>query len=136
MRRTTAALLLALALASSAQADDQQLVQGVIGSQIDSFRSGEHGQAFGHAAASIQLMFRNQENFARMVQQGYAPIYGAQNYRFGRSKAGEGGTLYQEVLLTGPNGKSWVALYTMARDKDGVWKIAGVRLVPGNEVAT
>ena len=136
MRRTIAAILLGLAFAVPAIADDSEAVQGVIGSQIDSFRTGEHAEAFSHAAAGIQLMFRNQQNFVQMVQKGYAPIYGAQDYRFGRSKAGPDGTMFQEVLLTGPKGRSWVALYTMKRDEDGVWKIAGVRLVPGNEVAT
>ena len=137
MRRTLIAFSLGIGMAvSPAFADATGDVQGVISSQIDSFRAKDHGQAFSHAAPGIRLMFRNEANFARMVEQGYKPIYGAQSYRFGRTRMEGADTIYQEVMLTGPNGKSWVALYTMALGNDGVWKIAGVRLVPGTERTT
>lgn len=135
MRKHLLALLVAVTLpvAAWAQADG---VQDVIGAQIEAFRAKEHAEAFSHAAPQIQLMFRNQERFASMVQRGYAPIYGAQSWRFGRSKPDGKDTMYQEVMLTGPDGRSWVALYTMRRSKDGTWKIAGVRLVPSQEQTT
>lgn len=136
MKRTFAFALAGLLVATtSGIADDAQDVRGVIGGQIESFKAGRHEEAFGYAAAPIRTMFRNKETFVRMVQQGYRPIYGAKSYRFGRSR-GEAGTMFQEVMITGPAGGSWVALYTLRRNADGEWKIAGVRLVKGNEIAT
>lgn len=135
MRRLLLAAALAFAGLGPVIADEIATAQSVIGGQIDSFRAKRHGEAFSYAAPGLQLMFRNEANFIRMVKKGYMPIYGAQDYRFGRSRE-RGGTLYQEVMLTGPNGRSWVALYTLSRDKDGNWKISGVKLVPGNEQTT
>ena len=135
MRRLLSAAVFTLLATLPLQANEAGLAQAVIGGQIDSFKAQRHGEAFSNAAPGIRLMFRNETNFIRMVKKGYMPIYGARDYRFGRTRV-DGATLYQEVLLTGPNGRSWVALYTMARAKDGSWKIAGVRLVPGNEQST
>jgi len=41
----------------------------------------------------------------------------------------------QEVVLIGPNGQEWLALYAMEQQPDGSWKIAGVRLVRQEGVA-
>ncbi len=77
--------------------------QSVIDSQIKAFRAGENVEAFSYAAPNLQAMFRNHQNFIAMVKQGYGAIYGAQSWTFGRSKI-EDGTLYQEMLITGPKG--------------------------------
>ena len=135
MRRLLLTAALVAAVSPAATADETGSAQAVIGGQIDSFKAERHGEAFSYATPGLRMMFRNEANFIRMVKKGYMPIYGARDYRFGRTRV-DGATLYQEVLLTGPNGRSWVALYTMARAKDGSWKIAGVRLVPGNEQST
>ena len=137
MRLATLAVCALLASGHTvASADESSALQDVIGSQISSFRAKDHAAAFSHAAPNIQLMFRNKEAFARMVRSGYMPIYGAQSFRFGRTKMQGNATAFQEVLLTGPRGRAWKALYTLVRGKDGVWKIAGVRLLPGNEQTT
>ena len=125
-------LLWSIAPLAQAQSTD---AQGVIDAQIKAFRSGSHEQAFSHAAPTLRRMFGGTDNFIAMVKRGYMPIYGARNWRFGRTKE-QGGRTFQEVLLTGPDGRSWVALYTMIQGSDGVWKIAGVRIVPGNDLAT
>ena len=36
------------------------------------------------------------------------------------------------MFLVGPDGKSWVALYTLQRQPDGTWKIDGCVLLPDN----
>lgn len=118
-----------------AQAQEAPGAQTVIERQIKAFRQGAHEQAFSYATPALQRMFRNPDNFIGMVKRGYMPIYGARDWRFGRNKA-QGGRLLQEVMLTGPNGRSWVALYTMVQGSDGEWRIAGVRIVPGNDLAT
>lgn len=136
MLRFALTLSAVLSMMSPVLADDRSDAQSVIGNQIDSFKAKRYGEAFSYAAPGLQLMFRDENNFIRMVQRGYMPIYGAQSYRFGRSRADGANTMFQEVMITGPAGRSWVALYTMKRSKDGSWKIAGVRLVPGNEETT
>jgi hypothetical protein len=101
--------------------------KSIIDRQIKAFRSGNHTEAFSYAAPSLQRTFRNTDNFIGMVKRGYSPIYGAQDWSFGRSRT-EGDTHYQELLLTGPKGRNWGALYIMRRDEDGTWRIHGVQL--------
>lgn len=119
-------------LPAGAQAPD---AQAVIDAQIKAFRQGAHERAFSYATPSLRKLFGTTDNFTAMVKRGYMPIYGAQSWRFGRAKSQDGRVL-QEVLLTGPNGKSWVALYTMVQGADGEWRIGGVRMVPGSELST
>ena len=138
-RQAFLALVLAGGLAAGGvhaqSAEQAPQAQAVIDQQIKAFRQGAHDQAFSYAAPTLQQIFRTTDNFTAMVKRGYMPIYGARAWRFGRAKA-QGRRLFQEVMLTGPNGRSWVALYTMVKGPDGEWRIGGVRIVPGNDVAT
>ncbi len=130
MRRVLIAAMafMGFALASfGARADDVTDAQSVIDSQIKAFRAGESVEAFSYAAPNLQAMFRNHKNFIAMVKQGYGAIYEAQSWTFGRSKV-EDGTLYQEMLITGPKGRGWGALYSLRQEKDGTWRIHGVQL--------
>lgn len=111
----------------TAHADDVSEAQSVIDSQIKAFRSGENVEAFSYAAPNLQAMFRNHQNFVAMVKRGYGAIYGAESWTFGRSRM-EDGTLYQEMLITGPKGRGWGALYSLRQEKDGTWRIHGVQL--------
>ena len=129
-----AAAVMAVTAAMPALAQEGD-AQAVIDSQIKAFRSGAHDQAFSYATPGLRSMFGSTDNFTAMVKRGYMPIYGAREWRFGRVKS-DGSKLLQEVLLTGPEGRSWVALYTMVRGEDGAWKIGGVRIVPGSELST
>ena len=128
------AAFIAVAPFGAAQAQAPE-AQAVIDSQIKAFRQGAHEQAFSYATPALRRMFGSTDNFTAMVKRGYMPIYGAQTWRFGRNKA-QGSQLLQEVMLTGPKGRSWVALYTMVQGPDGEWRIGGVRIVPGTDVST
>ena len=110
-------------------------VQSVIDNQINAFRARDHQQAFSYAAPHLQKMFGSTERFIGMVKSGYGAIYGAQQWSFGRSQT-VGKEIMQEVLLTGPNGLEWVALYTLRQQEDGSWRIAGVQMKKANALST
>ena len=138
--RTLGAALLAvimLAGAALAQKTEEEApanlrsgAQTTINGQMQAFRAREHDQAFSYADPSLQKLFRNTETFIGMVKGGYGAIYDAQGWSFGRSRM-DGATLYQELYVTGPNGREWIALYTMKQDAAGNWRIGGVRIIPG-----
>lgn len=109
--------------------------QSIIDGQFQAFRSRNHEKAFGYAAPTLQKMFGNTDRFIGMVKNGYGAIYDARRWSFGRSRMKDG-DIYQEVLVSGPNGKDWMALYTVRKQKDGSWKIGGVRLVPAGTLGT
>ena len=108
-------------------AELQNEAQMIIGSQIEAFRSRDHEKAFSFAAPSIQQIFGSTDRFIKMVKNGYGAIYGARNWSFGRGEV-RGDALVQEVLIIGPQGRDWVALYTLRKQPDGSWRIAGVQM--------
>ena len=134
-------LLLASMLAVSGMANAQtgqiqlSASQLVVENQIKAFHQREHEEAFGYAAPALRIVFRDVENFIRMVKRGYNPIYTAQNWAFGRSRS-EGDSIHHEVLISGPNGGEWKALYSLQKQADGKWKIVGVQLLKSAEKST
>lgn len=113
----------------------QMTAESVIGGQISAFRAGDHEEAYSYAAPSIRQIFGSTDRFIGMVKKGYGAIYGARNWSFGRGEA-RGDALVQEVLLVGPQGKDWVALYTLRKQADGSWRIAGVQMKPAELQST
>jgi len=109
--------------------------QKAIDGQLNAFKAKDHASAFSFAAPTIKQMFGSSDRFIGMVKGGYAPIYGAQSWSFGRSREA-GGAVNQEVLLVGPAGRDWVALYTLRQQPDGTWKIAGVQMKPAESRST
>jgi len=140
--RTVALAMLAASLvavsASTALAEENvhnPEAQSAIANQIESFRSGDHEQAFSHASPNLKKMFGSTANFIRMVKSGYGAIYGARSWAFGRSRA-VSGTFYQEVQIVGPKGNNWTALYSMQQQADGSWKITAVQMKRGDAQTT
>ena len=126
-------LLAGLILGFGARADevpaaDREAIQGIITSQIEAFRRDDGAAAYGYASPSIQGLFPTVEQFMGMVRNGYMPVYRPRSVTFGATEASPSGPM-QKVFLTGPDGRNWVAIYSLERQPDGTWKINGVRLV-------
>ena len=131
--RTLAATLVALSLsltASSAlaqSASTQTLTHETIANQIEAFRARDGELAYSYAAPGVKRFFRSPAAFMTMVERGYKPVYAPQSYSFGRY--GErNGNVVQEVLITGPEGREWAALYTLEMQEDGTVLITSVQL--------
>ena len=127
--RTFAAALFALTLATPAVAQSTEtLSHDAIAGQIEAFRAENGELAYSYAAPRVKRFFPSSSAFMAMVRHGYMPVYAPQSYSFGRH--GErNGTLFQEVLITGPEGKEWAALYTLEEQGDGTVLITSVRLL-------
>ena len=124
MRRR--ALLLAL-LATPARAQDGAIEQ-VIRDQMAAFARDDAEAAFAFATPELRAMFGSAANFMSMVRQGYQPVYRPRSVTFGELAEQDGQTV-QEVGIIGSDGVPRVALYTMQRQPDGAWRIAGCRLI-------
>ena len=126
------ALALTLLISASgplhAQSAPEEQVQAVISGQIEAFRRGAHDEAFSYAAPTIKGLFGSTDRFITMVRKGYGAIYGSKRHDFGRNRVTRD-TIMQEVKLVGPQGRDWVAIYTLRRQPDGSWKIAGVQMI-------
>jgi len=120
----------------SAAAEPVDTAQTIIQDQIAAFLNDDAATAYSFASPQIKGKFPDQSIFFDMVKRGYTPVYRPGNFAFGRSKI-DGDTVVQEVLISGPDGKDWTALYYVVRQPDGSYKINGVQMLqqaPGPEI--
>lgn len=126
-------------IAASAQSitgPDREAMQSVIAGQLQAFAKDADTEAYGYAAPIVRFAFPTVESFMAMVKKGYQPVHRNNGYSFGDSAETQGGLPTQTVILKGTDGKTYEARYTLERQKDGTWKIAGcvIRTLPGTEV--
>ena len=134
LRLILAALVLVLATglaplrADEIAAADRDAIRSIIAGQIAAFRADDGAAAYGYASPTIRSYFPTPDQFMGMVRNGYMPVYRPRSVTFGAIESSPAGPV-QKVFVTGPDGRNWVAIYTLQRQPDGSWKINGVRLV-------
>ncbi|KZM49744.1 DUF4864 domain-containing protein [Labrenzia sp. OB1] len=130
-RKLAAAAAVSTFLLSGAANSEDRLDSGafqeIIKNQMNAFATDDAGAAFSFAANSLKQRFQTPEFFMEMVRQGYQPVYNPQSVTFGRSMMTKIGPT-QEVYVTGPKGKNWLALYSFEEQSDGSWRISGCYL--------
>lgn len=142
MLRVLFALLLCVPLLSAhVRADgvpsgDQSAIRDVITGQLQAFSSDHDAEAYGYAAPIIQFAFPTVDSFMAMVKKGYQPVHRNNGYQFGASDTISADRATQTVIIKGTDGKTYEALYTLERQANGTWKIAGcsIKTLPGTEV--
>ncbi len=128
--------MLILPVPAAFAAEPVDTAQSIIQQQIEAFLSDDAATAYSFASPQIQGKFPDKSIFFEMVKRGYTPVYRPGNFAFGRSKI-EGDTVVQEVLISGPDGKDWTALYFLVKQPNGTYKINGVQMLqqaPGPEI--
>lgn len=110
--------------------------QGTIEAQLKAFQAGDGALAYSYAAPSIQRIFPSAEIFMNMVESAYQPVRNPSNFSFGKVEEMGAGSIVQQVLLTGPDGKEYEAVYTLELQPDGAYRITGVSLKASNALST
>ena len=139
MRRILIALAFVSAIfAAPALADEAgtQAAQSSIEAQLKAFIADDNATAYSYAAPNVKKVFPTLDVFMGMVTGGYKPVQKPQSYSFGRTEWMSSTKVAQEVLLVGPDGKDYVALYTLELQPDGVYRITGVSLRASNSLST
>ena len=123
----------AAALAESISATDKAEFQRIITAQITAFRADDGPAAYDFAAPVVQNIFPTPEIFMAMVKQGYPQVYRPQSFNFTEALIDSMGRPAQKMIVVGPDGKSYVAFYSMEKQPDGTWRIAGCTMleIPG-----
>lgn len=122
------ALCFSAALSLSASGQETPPWQGAIEDQLQSFQSGDDARAYSHAAPNIRRMFPTLERFMAMVEGGYPQVRQPRSWTMGPATPLSKSLVAQEVIIVGPTGKIWKALYTLQQQADGSWQISGVSL--------
>ena len=116
------------ALAETLGTGDRSAIRALIGSQIAAFQRDDGEAAYAMASPGIQATFPTAAHFMTMVREGYQPVYRPRSVVFGALvETGRGPV--QKVLVTGPDGQAYVAVYALQRQADGTWRISGCTLL-------
>lgn len=128
----TIAFIACLLASTAVRAEDPvEMSRHVIEQQITAFLKDDAETAYSFAAPGIKARYPDKDAFFAMVKRSYQPVYHPGNYAFGRSKSiADGAMILHEVAITGQDGKNWKAVYKMARQPDGSYKIEGVLILP------
>lgn len=126
-------LLSLSALAGTISATDRAEFQRIITAQITAFRADDGPAAYDFAAPVVRKIFTSPEIFMTMVKQGYPQVYRPQSFNFTEALTDPFGRPAQKMTVVGPDGKSYIALYSMEKQPDGTWRIAGCTMleIPG-----
>jgi len=139
MARMLIALSVMLALAGTpviAGDSEVKAAQETIDSQLKAFLGDDPATAYSFAAPNVQRLFPTVEAFMGMVTSGYQPVYRPKTYAFGKVQELSATSIIQEVLIVGPDGKDYQAVYTLELQPDGVFRITGVSLHASNTLST
>ena len=125
-------------LAFSAFAGEAEIrsAQQTIDSQLRAFQAGDDETAYSYAAPNIKKLFPTVQSFMGMVASGYQPVHRPTNYSFGKVEEMSPTSIIQQVLIVGPDGKDYEAIYTLELQPDGLYRITGVSLRAANSLST
>ncbi len=121
------------AFAQSISDTEKTEFQRIIAAQISAFRADDGPTAYSYAAPVVRNIFPTPEIFMSMVKRGYSPVYRPQSFNFTEALIDPLGRPAQKLLVVGPDGKTYEALYSMEKQPDGTWRISGCTLleIPG-----
>lgn len=115
--------------AAEVERADKSAIEQTISDQLAAFAHDDGIGAYAFAAPNIRLFFPSAETFMAMVKQGYQPVYHNKSHVFSTLGADQFGHPLQRVIITASDGKRYEAVYTMERQPDSTWKIAGCTLI-------
>jgi hypothetical protein len=133
---SAATLSIALTFAAWAGEAEVEAAQSVIDSQLKALKADDGALAYSYAAPGIKRIFPTVESFMNMVTSGYQPVRNPQSYAFGKTAEPSGTSVVQQVLIVGPDGRNYEAVYTLEMQPDGTFKITGCSLRASNALST
>ena len=110
--------------------------QTVIDSQLKAFIANDGARAYSFAAPNVKQIFPTADLFMSMVTNGYPPVRKPQTYSFGKVQETGPTSIVQQVLIVGPDGKDYEAVYTLQQQPDGTFQITGCSLRAANSLST
>jgi Domain of unknown function (DUF4864) len=123
------------ATGTTMRATDWAAVRKVIADQRSALKAGDAAKAFGYASPGIRGQFGDAEHFIDMVRTAYSALLTARYVEFLEGAVIDG-TIIQPLRLIDGDNTVRVALYTMERQGNGVWRISGCQIAPSTVQAT
>lgn len=108
-------------------AAEAKAVQAVVSAQLEAFARGDAVRAFSFASPEIRKAFSTPKRFMDMARLGYPPLFQPATVTFFKPEQA-GKEVLQRVQLADDQGVLWVALYSLQRQPDRLWRITGCTL--------
>ena len=113
---------------------DHAAIHSVIQKQIDALKSDDFASAYAVVSPSFKALYPTVDVFARLMRTRYAQLIKPKTVVFGTVTQTTQGPV-QRVFLTAADGKPYVANYSMQRQADDSWLIAGCTVARDNNSA-
>ena len=114
--------------AGALSAKDEKAVQAVVQSQLAAFARDDADKAFSYAAPELRKTIGNASAFMAMVKNSYPVVYRPASVAFLKPDS-SGDEVVQRVQMLDANGTSYLAVYSLQRQKDKTWRISGCTIV-------
>ena len=114
--------------AEALSAKDEKAVQTVVQSQLAAFAKDDADKAFSYAAPELRKTIGSSSAFMSMVKNSYPVVYRPASVAFLKPE-GTGDDVIQRVQMLDASGTSWLAVYSLQRQKDKTWRISGCAVV-------
>ena len=105
-------------------AEDEKNIRRVVQGQLDALAKDDAAAAFSFAAPNVRDAFVTAPRFLDMVQRGYPVVIRPASVAFLKVD-GKSDLAFQRVQMTDQAGVPWLATYSLARQKNGAWRITG-----------
>ena len=112
------------AFAAPFTAVDANAVRTVVEAQLAAFAADDAVKAFSYAAPNVRDAVGSPAGFMAMVQRGYPVVYRPVSVAF-LKPTGKDDDVIQRVQMTDAEGESWLATYSLQRQKNKTWRITG-----------
>ena len=106
---------------------DEGDIINVVKLQLEAFQQDDFETAYSFASPIIKQIFKNADEFKRMVKSGYQAVYRPKSVNFGPVELIDGVPVLI-VYLVDPDGIFVTAKYTMQKQDNGEWLINGCML--------
>ena len=109
-------------------AADEKSVRAVVEGQLGAFARDDASKAFSYAAPNVREAVGTAANFMAMVRNSYPLVYRPASVGFLKPE-GKNDQAIQRVQMTDASGNSWLAIYSLERQKNRLWRITGCVVV-------
>ncbi len=107
---------------------DEKAVKTVVEAQLAAFAKDDAVKAFSYAAPGIREAMGTADVFLNMVRRDYPVVYRPASVSFLKAE-GKGNEVVQRVQMLDASGNSYLAVYSLQRQKGNVWRITGCAVV-------
>ena len=120
--------LMLVAHAAPFTAADEKTVRTVVEAQLAAFAKDDAVKAFSYAAPNVRKAVGTADAFLTMVRREYAVVYRPASVAFLKAE-GKEDDVVQRVQMLDVSGSSYLAVYSLQRQKGNVWRITGCAVV-------